>query len=87
VSLIAHVCLPRRVASFFGGGQRLLEVGECSSNNSQEVGYARLDEINELPRKKDVRLVSNFTDIDDDDSLNCNRLVWLSTENLEAVTI
>ena len=83
MSPIAHMCLSRGAASFSGGGQRLLEVGECSSKNSQEVGYARPDGINELPRKKDVRLVYNFTDIDDNGVLNCNRLVWLNNENLE----
>ncbi|XP_068479830.1 uncharacterized protein [Phaseolus vulgaris] len=54
-SPIAHVRLLRRPASFSGGGQRLLEVRECNSSNSQEVGFAHLDGINELPRKKDVR--------------------------------
>jgi len=87
MSPISHICLPRRAASFFGVGQRSYEFGECSSNNSQEEGYARHDRINELLRKKDVRLVSNFTDIDYNGALNCNCLVWLNNENLEAARI
>ncbi|KAK7382617.1 hypothetical protein VNO80_01559 [Phaseolus coccineus] len=56
-SPIAHVRLLHQVASFSGAEQRVLEVGECSSSNSQEVGYARIDEIKELSRKTDVRLI------------------------------
>ncbi|KAK7342166.1 hypothetical protein VNO80_25109 [Phaseolus coccineus] len=73
-SSIAHVCLLRDAASLSGARQRLLEVGECSSSNSQEVGFACLDRIKEASRKTNVRLVSNFIDITDNGAKNCNRM-------------
>jgi len=81
-SHVVHVCSHCRVVSLFGAGQKLLEVGECSSNNNpQEVGYARLDEFKELVNKKNVRLIYNSTNITNNGANNC--MVWLNNESIK----
>jgi len=83
-SSATHVRLHRHATPYSGDGHKLLEIGECSSRKPQEVRYARFDE---LSRKTDVRLDSNSKCITDNGVKNCNRLVRLNNENLEAVRV
>jgi len=85
-SHVAHVHSHRCAASLSGVGQKLLEVGEFTSNNyPQEVGYERLDGCKELAHKTDVRLVYNSTDITNNGANNC--MVWLNNESIKAYII
>ena len=74
-SYVAHV------RSLRGAEQKVLEVGECSSNNySQEVTC--LDGSKELAHKTGVRLANNSTDITNNGTNNC--MVWLNNESIKA---
>jgi len=81
-SPVGNMRIYRKGVVMPGVGQRLMEVGECSNNKSQEAGHTRIDGLKELSQKMDVRLVSNYTACSNNDTKNC--LVWLNNEKLEA---
>jgi len=82
VSPMGNVRIFRQITTVPSAGQRLLEVGECSNNKSQEVGFTRIDGLKDLSHKTNLRLVSSSTAFTNNVTKNC--LVWLNDEKLEA---
>jgi len=82
VSPMGNVCIYRQITAIPGAGQRLMEVGECSNSQSQEVGSTRIDGLKDLSHKTNIRLVSSSTAFTNNVTKNC--LVWLNDEKVEA---
>jgi len=82
VSPMGNARIYRQITAVPGAGQRLMEVGECSNNKSQEVGSTRINGLKDLSHKTNIRLVSSSTAFTNNDTKNC--LVWLNDEKLEA---